>query len=110
MSFDGRQRIIRRIITNSARTLPDKTVTAADDVFNPEYGLGLGRLVDQALNQDYFAEIERLIAQGVLEDADVDTTIPPSIEFRRPNPSTLWIIVGVTLLTGQAGTISLKVS
>lgn len=105
-----RQRIIRRIITNAARLLPDKTFTAADDVFNPDYGIGLGRLVDQAFDQNYQAEIERMIAQGVLEDEDVDSTIPPSVVFERPNPSTLWIVIGLVLLTGQPGTISLKVT
>lgn len=105
-----RQRIIRRIITNPARRLPDKTFTPADDVFAPDFGIGLGALVDQAFDQDFQAELERRIAQGVLEDVDVDTTIPPSIVFRRPNPSTLWIVIGVTLLTGQPGTISLKVT
>jgi hypothetical protein len=105
-----RQRIVRRIITNAARQLPDLTFTPADDVFNPDFGIGLGALVDQALNQDYESQIERMIAQGVLEDEDVNTTIPPSIVFERPNPSTLWIVIGVTLLTGLPGKISLKVS
>jgi hypothetical protein len=105
-----RQRITRRIITNPARRLPDQTFTPADDVFNQDFGIGLGSLVDQALNQNYESEVERKIAQGVLEDEDVNTTIPPSIVFERPNPATLWIVIGVTLLTGQPGTISLKVS
>lgn len=105
-----RQRIIRRIVTNPARLLPDGTYTPADSVFNPDYGIGLGALVDQALDPNYETTIERKIAQGVLEDADVDTTIPPSIIFNRPDPATLWIVIGLTLKTGQAGQISLKVT
>lgn len=105
-----RQRIIRRIITNSAEILPDGTFTPADDVFAPTFGVGLGTLVDQAFNEDFQAELQRRIAQGVLEDEDVDSTIPPSIVFERPNPSTLVIVVGVTLKTGQPGTISIQVT
>lgn len=105
-----RQRIIRRIISNPARILPDGTFTAADDVFAPTFGAGLGSLVDQTFNQDFEAELERRIAQGVLEDVDVDSTVPPSIIFQRPNPSTLVIVIGVTLKTGQAGTISIQVT
>lgn len=103
-----RQRIIRRIITNPARPLPDGSFTAADNVFSPNYGIGLGALIDQTDADE--ATLERKIAQGVLEDADVDSTIPPSISFQRPSPAALWIIIGVTLKTGQSGQISLKVS
>jgi hypothetical protein len=105
-----RQRIIRRIITNSAEILPDGTFTNADNIFAPDFGVGLGTLVDQAFNEDFQAELQRRIAQGVLEDQDVDSTIPPSIVFERPNPSTLVIVIGLTLKTGQPGTISIQVT
>jgi hypothetical protein len=105
-----RQRIVRRIITNPARELPDGTFQVADDIFAPTFGVGLGSLVDQAFDQDFQAELERKIAQGVLQDEDVNSTIPPSIIFQRPNPSTLVIVIGVTLLTGQPGTISIQVT
>lgn len=104
-----RQRIIRRIITNPARINPDKTFSPADDVFDPDFGVGLGTLVDQAFNEDFQAELQRRIAQGVLEDEDVDSTIPPSIIFQRPNPSTLVIVIGLVLITGVPGTISIQV-
>jgi hypothetical protein len=106
----ARQRIIRRIITNAAKILPNGTYTAADNVFSPLYGLGLGAQIDRAFDSDYETTIERLVAQGVLEDEDVDSTIPPSIQFISPNPSTLWIVVGVTLVTGQQGTIAIQAS
>lgn len=105
-----RQRIIRRIITNPAGILPDKTFSPADDVFNPDFGVGLGKLVDQSFSDDFEAELQRRIAQGVLEDQDVDSTIPPSIIFQRPNPSTLVIVIGLTLITGVPGTISIQVT
>lgn len=105
-----RQRIIRRIITNSAAILPDKTFTPAGDVFAPDFGVGLGTLLDQAFSEDFEAELERRIAQGVLEDVDVLSTTPPSIVFQRPNPSTLVIVIGVVLITGVPGTISIQVT
>ena len=105
-----RQRIVRRIITNPARQLPDGSFQVADNIFAPDFGVGLGSLVDQAFNEDFQDELERRIAQGVLQDEDVNSTIPPSIIFQRPNPSTLVIVIGLTLLTGQPGTISIKVT
>jgi hypothetical protein len=105
-----RQRIIRRIITNPARQLPNGTFTPADNVFSMFYGIGLGTEVDRASDADHQEVIKRKIAQGVLEDEDVDSTIPPSIQFIAPTPSEIWIIIGVTLVTGQSGTISIKAS
>jgi hypothetical protein len=105
-----RQRIIRRIITNPSRQLPNGNFVPGDDVFSPDYGIGLGALVDGAFNEDFESTIERKVAQGVLEDEDVSSTIPPSIQFQRPTPQTLWIIIGLTLKTGQPGTISIKVA
>ena len=105
-----RQRIIRIVITNSAELLPDGTYTVADDVFAPDFGVGLGSLVDQAFNDNFEAELQRRIAQGVLEDADVDSTTPPSVVFQRPNPATLIIVIGVVLSTGQPGTVSVQIT
>lgn len=105
-----RQRVIRRMITNPAQQLPDGTQTQPDDVFAPDFGIGMGRMVDQDFSQEFLAEMERRVALAVLEDADVDTSIPPNIIFVQPNPSTLQINVTVTLLTGQTGEIALEVS
>jgi len=105
-----RQRIIRRLITTAAEILPDGTFTPAGDIFAPDFGVGLGSLVDQSFSEGFQAELQRKIAQGVLEDEDVDSTVPPSIVFQNPNPSTLVIVIGVTLKTGQPGTISIQVT
>ena len=102
-----RQRIIRRIITNAAQLLPNGNYTVADNVFSMFYGIGLGAMVDKAFDADYQSAIERKIAQGVLEDEDVDSTIPPSIQFVTTSQNARWIIIGLTLITGQSGTISL---
>ncbi len=104
-----RQRIIRRLITNPAQQLPDGTFTLADDIWNPDYGIGLGTMVGQSFGADFEARIERRIAKAVLEDSAVDSTVPPSVKFVRPQPDSLWIVIGVTLVTGKPGTIALKV-
>jgi hypothetical protein len=105
-----RQRIIRRIITNSAQQLPDGVMTAADYLFHPKFGVGGGALVDQDVSDDYIAKLEQIISRGVLEDVDVDSSVPPSIKFSRPNNDTLWAIVSVVLKSGKPGQLALKVS
>lgn len=107
---EARQRIIRRIITSGAQQLPDGTFTAADYVFDPSYGVGAGKMVGQPFNDDFVAQLRRRIQAGVLADAAVDTTIPPSIRVTRPNPNTVWAIVGVQLSSGDRGEIQLKVT
>ena len=105
-----RQRIIRRIITNSAQQLPDGTMTPADYVFHPDFGVGGGALVDQNVDEAYIAKLEQIISRGVLEDADVDSTTPPSIQYSRPDADTLMVIVSVVLKSGLPGQIALQVS
>jgi hypothetical protein len=102
-----RQRIIRRIITNSQQKLPSGVSTAADYVFHPDFGLSGGALVDADLSEDYIAKLEQIISQGVLEDADVDSTTPPTIQYSRPNNETLWE-VSVILKSGVPGQLALK--
>jgi hypothetical protein len=105
-----RQRIIRRIITNSAQQLPDGVMTPADYIFHPGFGVGGGALVDQNVDDAYIAKLEQIISRGVLEDADVSSTIPPTIQFSRPNDDTLWVIVNVVLKSGKPGQLALQVS
>ena len=103
-----RQRIIRRIITNSQQKLPNGISTAADYVFHPDFGLSGGALVDANLSEDYIATLEQIISQGVLEDADVDSTTPPTIQYSQPNNETLWVVVSVVLNSGVPGQLALR--
>lgn len=105
-----RQRIVRRVVTSAAQTLPDGSTTAPDYVWHSTYGVGLGKLVDQPLNQDLLTRLEGLITAGVLADAAVDSTAPPSIEFIRVNPNTLWINVSVTVIGVGPGVISFSLT
>lgn len=105
-----RQRIIRRIITNPSQQLPDGTFTAPDYIFHPGYGVGGGALIDQDVDDEYIARLEQIISRGVLEDADVSSSTPPTITYRRPNPDTLLVVVSVVLNSGELGQLALKVS
>lgn len=105
-----RQRIIRRLITNCAQTLPDGRFTPADYIFDNSYGDGLGSMVDQNFTDTFLGALEQRIYAGVLADAAVDTSIPPTIKFARPMPEMLVIYISVILVTGQEGNIQLAVS
>ena len=104
-----RQRIIRRIITNSAQELPDGTFTPPDYVWDPSFGIGLGSMVDQPFNAALISRLEAAITRGVLLDAAVESSIPPSIKFVQPNLQTLWISIGVTVVGCGAGVIQFAI-
>lgn len=105
-----RQRIIRRMITNAAITLPSGISTPADYIFEPDFGFGLGALVAGNFSASFLETLKNKIALAVFQDTAVDSSIPPTVIFRRSDPATLWIIIGVTLKTGFQGQISLQVS
>lgn len=105
-----RQRIIRRMITNAAITLPNGVSTQADYIFDPSFGFGLGALVAGNYTANFLATLKNKIAQAVFQDDDVNSSIPPTVVFQRSGQTALWIIIGVTLITGQSGTISLQVT
>jgi hypothetical protein len=104
-----RQRIVRRIITNPAQQLPDGVNTPADYVFHPTFGIGGGSLVDQNTDVEYIANLEQIISRGVLEDADVASTTPPTIQYVQPDNETFWAIVSVVLNSGEPGQLALQV-
>lgn len=90
--------------------LADGSQTPPDYIFEPDFGAGLGKNVDGSFSQDYLQTLERKIALAVLQDAGIDSTVPPTVKFSQPNPSTLRIAISVVLLSGRPGQISLTVS
>jgi hypothetical protein len=102
-----RQRVVRRIITNPAQELPDGTYTPPDYVFNPQFGVGLGSLVDQPFDAAGLADVERRVSLGVLADAETLTSVPPNIIFQQPTPAELNIFVSTSTVSGQSGTIAI---
>jgi hypothetical protein len=106
-----RQRIIRRVVTNPAQQLPDGTTTTPDYVFHPDYGIGLGAMVDQDVNDDFLRKVEGKITRGILQDASVTaTSTPPSIQFYRPSPDTLWAVASVEATGTGPGIIQFAIS
>lgn len=105
-----RQGIVRSLITNPAQELPDGTITTPDYVFEPEYGVGLGKMVDQDFGAVTLSTLEQKIQNAVLSDPGVDSSVPPSVLFNQPNNYTLDIVISVVQVNGQPGTIALQVT
>lgn len=105
-----RQRITRRLLTQPAVANADGTTTPPGYMFAPDFGVGLPKSVDKPVDPDAQQLLTRYISRAVLEDADVLSTSPPSVAFQVVDPETIRIVIGVTLLTGQSGTIALRAS
>lgn len=105
-----RQRITRRLLTPPGGRLPDGTLSPPGNVFSPGFGIGLPVLVDHPTDLEQQQTMQRYISRAVLEDTDVLSTSPPSVQFQLLDAETVRIVIGVTLLTGQPGTIALKAS
>lgn len=104
-----RERIIRRILTNPAQTLPDGSTTPPDYVFDPSYGIGGGALVSQNPTPQWLDRLRQRVRQGVLSDAAVNPGYDPQIVISQPTPNTFVIAVGCQLQSGQAGAFSISV-
>jgi hypothetical protein len=105
-----RQGIVRSLITNPAQTLPDGTTTTPDYIFEPDFGVGLGAMVDQNYDTASLQALEQKIQNAVLNDPGVNSSAPPSVQFNQPNNYTLDIIISVTQISGEPGTIALAVT
>lgn len=105
-----RERIIRRILTNPAQTLPDGSSTQADYIFDPNYGIGGGALVSQNPTKRFVADLKKRIRAGVLADVAVSPSAEPQILIQQPQPNTITVYVGVLLSSGQTGVFSLSTS
>lgn len=105
-----RQRIIRRLITNSAQVLPDGTTTAPDYVFHPLYGIGAGSLVGQNPTPAYIADLTGRINSAVMSDDAVDPGHVPTVVFSQPALNTWLVQIRVFLANGQVGRVSVRIS
>jgi hypothetical protein len=111
MAFDWdltRQSIERFILTSPQVTQFNGDPVAADDIFEPTYGLGARLKVGQLYNSQTVDEIKQLLYQGILASPNVDQSQPPIITFRNPTPQTLIFTAIVFLLNGQQETIQLS--
>lgn len=105
-----RQRITRRILSTPATQNPDGSFTPATCLFAQDFGIGLPLAVDKPTDNNAEQIIRRNISRGVLEDADVLSTSPPSVLLRQVTPTEVLIVIGVTLKNGQPGMIALGAS
>ena len=104
-----RERIIRRFLTNCAIRLPDGSTTPPDYVFSPLYGLGAGALIDQNPDAQWRANFTRRMKDAVAADSATDPGSVPSIKITYPFPGLTQVFVGITLTSGQQGTLSLTI-
>lgn len=107
---DVRERIIRRFLTNSAAPLPDGSTTPPDYVFSPLYGLSAGALIDQNPTSNWIADFTRRMRAACLSDAAVDPGSVPSLSLTRPAPGTVVVYVGIQLVSGQQGSLSITLT
>lgn len=105
-----RERIIRRVLTNPAQTLPDGSTTSADYIFDPSYGIGGGALVSQNPTQGFLADLKKRIRAGVLADSAVAPGSDPQILIRQPASNTFTIYVGVLLSNGENNVFSVSLT
>ncbi len=103
-----RQRIERRLLTNPAMTLDDGTPVAADYLQHPSYGVGLPEEVGRNWTQAQAARITQKIAQGVVTDASVDPTAPPTLQVKIAGQHLVLINIGITLIDQTQGQIPIS--
>ncbi len=102
-----RQRIERRLITNSHQQLPDKTYTAADYIFAPSFGLGVGAMIDQNPTKSFTAAYIGRVNQAISREYGVDPGVAPQVTFAQPNQYTWLITAVVPMLGGTEGEIQI---
>ena len=104
-----RERIIRRFLTNSALPLPDGTTTPPDYVFDVQYGLGAGALIDQNPDAAWQTAFSRRLREAVVADAAVSPSVLPSISITTSLAGLTEVFVAVQLISGQQGKFSLTI-
>ena len=103
-----RQRIERRLLTSPLEVLPSGAKVPPDYIWDVNYGLGVGKLVDQNLDANFLGAIRQKCNEGVMVDADVSDANPPGVALYKINPYTTYLVIGVTLKNGTPGTITIQ--
>ena len=105
-----RERIIRRFLTNRAQQLPDGSYTLADYVFDVNYGVGAGALVDQNPTRAWLLDLTGRMRQAVQADAAVDPGALPQMTVVKQGGNTYQLFVQVQLVSGQSGKVAIVFS
>lgn len=105
-----RQRIVRNLITNSAQTLPDGTMTAPDYIWHPDYGLGLGTMVGQNISDQEQQDIVAKTTKAVQSDVSTLPGAAPKVTFSKGSSNTTVVGISVPLSNTQTGKIAVTMT
>lgn len=76
----GRQRVLRRLLTNPAETSPEGDQLPPDYIWHPDYGAGLGRFIGRAGQQ--VEAVGRIRSQMLMESCVAQEPAPEiSVQF-----------------------------
>ena len=103
-----RQAVEYFILTNPQLTGQNNTPIAADDIFDPAYGLGARADIGQTYDAGTISDIEQKLYEGIMNSPNVDPEVPPVISYTQPTPFTLIFTAFITLLNGQQESIQLS--
>lgn len=101
-----RQNFERFIFTNAAKILPDGTPTAADWIFNPDFGLSANAMLGQNFTPAFISQLQQIVYQGALQASTGNSSVPPVVTITQaPNPQQLNITVVITPNNGEQQTL-----
>jgi hypothetical protein len=97
------QRVLRRLLTNPAQYDSNGDVLLpADDKFNMDYGVGLGRAIDETDSVDLRRFLAAKTREGLAQEATVDQAVAPVIEFgASPRDGALFMSLEYQTIQGQ---------
>lgn len=104
------QRVIRRLLTNPAQYDSNgDVILPADDKFNMDYGVGLGRAIDETDSNDLRRFIAAKTREGMAQEATVDQASAPNIEFgASPRDGALFMSLEYLTIQGQITQTGIK--
>jgi phage baseplate assembly protein W len=105
-----RQRIERRLLTDPSGILPDGTPLSAEYIFHPDYGEGLQNYVGQDVNESWVNNVRKCVLAATRVDSGVEPDTLPQVSFQQTATHTVLLLIIVTLISGETGTIALEVS
>lgn len=101
-----RQCLIRLLVTSPQRRGKDGRYELADYIFAPDFGLGLGREVDEVMTDERFSNLSALIRQAIIENTSFSDEIEPSIVITEFDDNTLQIAASFRTKNGDDQNIS----
>lgn len=88
---EARQRVARRVLSNPRQVLADGTVLPPDNLFDPQYGVGVRRMIGQAVNAAGIDKLRQLIRDGMIVEDTVSSNPPPDVLIQSTNNNIFFI-------------------